>query len=88
MNDQLSLFEGQAVKTATITLTGANKKFRDALVDQPRQFQIGEETRLVIEVACVGIKYEQIGDGDGPLRRVHVMKLLDARYGSLFQPEL
>ena len=35
-----------------------------------------------VEVACVGVKYEQL-DGDGPLRRVHVMKLLDARYGNL-----
>lgn len=87
MNDQLSLFEGQTVKTATITLTGANKTFRDTLVDQPRQFQIGEETRLVIGVACVGVKYEQ-ATSDGPLRRVHVMKLVDARYGTLFQPEL
>jgi hypothetical protein len=40
---------------------------------------------MVLEVECVGVKYEQIDTegSDGPLRRVHVMKLVDARYGSL-----
>jgi hypothetical protein len=84
-NDQLSLFEGQSVRAATVTLTGATKVFREALAPTPRQFTIGEVTKMVLEVECVGVKYEQIDTegSDGPLRRVHVMKLVDARYGSL-----
>lgn len=78
---QLDLFEGQAVRSATVALTGANKQFRESLAPTPRQFQIGESTRMVIEIACVGVHFEPTDD-DGPLRRVHVMKLLDARYGT------
>ncbi len=78
---QLDLFEGQAVRQATITLAGANKKFREALAVQPRQFQIGESTRMTIEVACVGVHFDPTDD-DGPLCRVHVMKLVDAHYGN------
>jgi len=84
MSDQLDLFEGQAVREATATFVGANKVLRESLKLQPRQFQIGESTRMVLELACVGIKHEAAGDtNDGPLRRVHVMQLLDARYGNL-----
>ena len=80
MSDQLSLFEGQDVRSATVTLTGASKGFREALAITPRQFLIGEVTPMVIKVVCVGVHFEPTDD-DGPLRRVHVMKLLDARYG-------
>jgi hypothetical protein len=79
--DQLDLFENHAVREATATFVGANKVLRESLAMTPRTFQIGEETRMVLELACVGIKYEET-EADGPLRRVHVMKLLDARYGS------
>lgn len=80
---QLTLFEGQSVRSATVTLAGATAAFREALAMQPRQIQIGEEARMVLELVCVGIHYEQTKDDDGPLRRVHVMKVLDARYGNL-----
>jgi hypothetical protein len=77
--DQLDLFEDQNVREATATFVGANKALREALKLTPRQFKIGEVTRMVLELACVGIKFEET-EADGPLRRVHVMKLLDARY--------
>jgi hypothetical protein len=83
-SDQLSLFEGQAVREATATFVGANKVLRESLKLRPRQFQMGEATRMVLDLVCVGIRHEPAGDSDdGPLRRVHVMQLLDARYGNL-----
>lgn len=69
----LTDFEGRAVRSATMRLTGAGDGLSKALGIKPAEYHVGETVRVVIEGRVVRVAHDPAKDTDD-LVRVHTVK--------------
>jgi glucokinase len=69
----LAAFDGKAVLSAGIAITGAGDGLSEALAVEPQEFHHGEKVYVVIETEVAKVRFDPVKDTEG-LRRVHFLK--------------
>lgn len=82
MTDQLTPFEGQDVRRASIEIPNAAGGLRDAMKIDPQEFHQGEEIYIVLKCVVQKVRFEPIDKADpsGDQNRVHVFNAEEATF--------